>query len=76
LLPGSTGIQVMSYLGYKLIGKPNIKGPLMSGIAVVAFLVGAFLPVSTALIVVAAGLLGILLFSTSVTKPQTEGGRR
>jgi chromate transporter len=134
LLPGSTGIQVMSYLGYKLggwhgsamataafilpsallmlllaaayvaatalpatgpavngltaavvgvllattyrLGKSNNKEPLMWGIAIVAFSVGAFLRVSAALIVVAAGLLGILLFSAPAAKPQAKGGSR
>lgn len=119
LLPGSTVVQVVSYLGYKLGGwpgsalatvafvlpsalamvalaalyvaataLPNIapavngltaavvgillattyrlskatsKEPIPLTIALVAFLVGAFLDVSAALIVVAAGLLGILL---------------
>ncbi|MGH8065681.1 MAG: chromate transporter [Candidatus Entotheonellia bacterium] len=134
LLPGSTGIQVVSYLGYKLggwpgsamataafilpsalimlllaaayvavtvlpaigpavngltaavvgvllattyrLGKSNITAPSMLGIAVVAFLAGAFLRVSAALIVVAAGLLGILLLSASAAKPRAKGGSR
>ncbi len=45
------------------LGKPNIKEPLTWGIALVAFAVGAFLGVSAALIVVAAGLLGMILLS-------------
>lgn len=123
LLPGSTGVQVVSYLGYRLggwpgsalataafvlpsalvmlvlaalyvaaavlpalgpaingltaavvgillattyrLGKANIKAPLTMGLAVAAFMVGAFLGVNAALIVVAAGLLGILLLSTA-----------
>ena len=134
LLPGSTGIQVVSYLGYKLggwpgsamataafilpsalimlllaaayvavtalpaigpavngltaavvgvllattyrLGKSNITAPLMLGIAVVAFLAGVFLRVSAALIVVAAGLLGILLFSAPAARPRANGGSR
>jgi len=45
------------------LGKPNIKEPLTWGIALVAFAVGAFLGISAALIVVAAGLLGMILLS-------------
>jgi chromate transporter len=45
------------------LGKPNIKAPLTWGIALVAFGVGVFLGVSAALIVVAAGLLGVVLLS-------------
>ena len=47
------------------LGKPNIKEPLTWGIALVAFAVGAFLGISAALIVVAAGLLGMILLSPS-----------
>ena len=125
LLPGSTGPQAISYLGFKLggwsgsalataaflfpsallmvllaaaygattalpaigppvhgltaavvglllattyrLGQANIKEPLTWGIALVAFAVGAVLGISAALIVVAAGLLGILLLSPSRT---------
>jgi chromate transporter len=129
LLPGSTGPQVVSYLGYKLggwsgsavamaafifpsallmvllagayvattalpaispivngltagvvgillatiyqLGKPNIKEPLMWGITLVAFAVVAFLGISAALIVVAAGPLGmILLLPSSAAQDQ------
>ena len=49
------------------LGKPNIKEPLTWGIALVAFTVGAFLGISAALIVVAAGLLGMILLSPSST---------
>jgi chromate transporter len=121
LLPGSTGPQAISYLGYKLggwpgsalstaaflfpsvllmvllaaayvattalpaigptvngltagvvgillattyrLGQSNIKEPLTWGIALVAFGVGAFLSLSAAVIVVAAGLLGMILLS-------------
>jgi len=131
LLPGSTGPQAISYLGYKLggwsgsalataaflfpsallmvllagayvattalpaigpsvngltagvvgillattyrLGKPNIKEPLTWGIAVVAFAVGALLDISAALIVVAAGLLGMILLSPpGATQDQTH----
>jgi chromate transporter len=123
LLPGSTVVQVIAYLGYKLggwpgsalataafvlpsalamlvlaalyvavtglpaigpavngltaavvgvllattyrLGKANIKEPLTLGIAVAACVSGVFLGVNAALIVVAAGLLGIPLFSTT-----------
>lgn len=135
LLPGSTGPQAISYLGYKLggwsgsalataaflfpsallmvllaaaygatsalpamgspvngltsavvgillattyrLGQANIKEPLTWGIALVAFAVGAVLDISAALIVVAAGLLGILLLSPSraVQDQQRKEGR-
>jgi chromate transporter len=45
------------------LGKPNVKELLTWGIALVAFAVGAFLGISAALIVVAAGLLGMILLS-------------
>jgi chromate transporter len=121
LLPGSTGPQAVSYLGYKLggwcgsalataaylfpsvllmvllagayvattalpaigptvngltagvvgillattyrLGKPNLKEPLTWGIALVSFAGGAFVGISAAFIVAAAGLLGMLLLS-------------
>jgi chromate transporter len=47
------------------LGKPNIKEPLTWGIALAAFAVGAFLGISAALIVMAAGLLGMILLSPS-----------
>jgi chromate transporter len=47
------------------LGKPNIKEPLTWGIALVAFSVGAVFGISAALIVAAAGLLGMLLLSPS-----------
>jgi chromate transporter len=134
LLPGSTGPQAISYLGYKLggwfgsalataaflfpsvllmvllagayvastalpaigptvngltagvvgillattyrLGKPNIKDRLTWGIALVSFAVGAFVGLSAALIVVAAGLLGTLLLSppsAAQDQPRKEG---
>jgi chromate transporter len=45
------------------LGKPNIKEPLTWGIALVAFAAGALLGISAVLIVVAAGLLGMILLS-------------
>jgi chromate transporter len=55
------------------LGKPNIKEPLTWGIALVAFAVGAFLGISAALIVVAAGLLGMILLSpSSAAQDQTR----
>ncbi len=45
------------------LGKPNIKEPLTWGIAAAAFAAGAFLGISAALIVCAAGLLGMLLLA-------------
>jgi len=50
------------------LGKKNITGGVGIAIAVVAFAAGAFLTINAALIVVAAGLLGISLFS------QAKGG--
>src|SRR5512132_2126179 len=47
------------------LGKPNIKEPLTWGIALLAFAVGAFVGISAALIVVAAGLLGMILLCPS-----------
>jgi chromate transporter len=47
------------------LGRPNIKEPLTWGIALLAFAVGAFVGISAALIVVAAGLLGMILISPS-----------
>jgi chromate transporter len=121
LLPGSTGPQVVAYLGYRLggwsgsalataaflcpsallmvllavaygattalpamgpmvngltavvvglllattyrLGTPTLQGPLTWGIALAAFVMGAFLAISAALVLVAAGLLGTLLLS-------------
>jgi chromate transporter len=55
------------------LGKPNVKEPLTWGIALVAFAVGAFLGISAALIVVAAGLLGMILLSPpSAAQDQTH----
>jgi chromate transporter len=45
------------------LGKLTLKDPLTWGIALAAFAVGAFLAISAALILVAAGLLGTLLLS-------------
>ena len=128
LLPGSTVVQVMSYLGYKLggwpgsalataafvlpsalamlvlaalyvaatavpalapaingltaavvgvllattyrLGKANIKELSTLGIAVAACVVGAWLGLNAALIVVAAGVLGILLFAPAPAPEQ------
>jgi chromate transporter len=55
------------------LGKPNIKEPLTWGIALVAFAVGAFLGISAALIVVAAGLLGMVLLVPPGAAPNQEG---
>src|ERR671922_260899 len=45
------------------LGKANIKEPSTLGIAVAACVVGVWLGLNAALIVVAAGVLGILLFA-------------
>jgi chromate transporter len=60
LTAGVVGILLATI--YRL-GRPNIKEPLTWGIALVAFAVVAFLGISAALIVVAAGLLGMILLS-------------
>ena len=52
------------------LGKANIKGPVALGMAVAACGVGVWLGVNAALIVVAAGVLGILLFATEPTTAQ------
>jgi chromate transporter len=59
------------------LGKPNIKEPLTWGIALAAFAVGAFVGISAALIVVAAGLLGMILLSpsTAAKDQQRQEGR-
>jgi chromate transporter len=54
------------------LGKPNIKDRLTWGIALLAFAAGAFVGISAALIVVAAGLLGMILFSPSVAAQDQE----
>jgi chromate transporter len=51
------------------LGKPNIQEPLTWGIALVAFAVGAFLGISAALIVVVAGLLGMVLLAPPGAAP-------
>jgi chromate transporter len=60
LTAGVVGILLATI--YRL-GKPNIKDRLTWGIALVAFAVVAFLGISATLIVVAAGLLGMILLS-------------
>ena len=124
LLPGSTVVQIVAYLGYRLggwpasalattmfvlpaaalmlalaagygtvaalpalaptltgltaavvgmliatiyrLGKKNIDGPVALALAVAAFVVGVALNLNAALIVIAAGLLGVLLFTPRV----------
>lgn len=55
------------------LGKSNIKEPLSAAIAVVAFIVGVFVDVSAALIVIVAGLIGIPVFSRVATE---QAGRK
>jgi chromate transporter len=55
------------------LGQSNIKEPLTWGIALVAFAVGAFLGLSAALIVVAAGLLGMILLSPPSAAQDQKG---
>jgi chromate transporter len=70
LTAGVVGILLATI--YRL-GKPNIKEPLTWGIALVAFAVVAFLGISAALIVVAAGLLGMIVLSPpSAAQDQTR----
>jgi chromate transporter len=135
LLPGSTVVQVISYLGYTLggwpgsalatlafvlpsallmlllaaayvtatvlpalgpavnglsaavvgmllattyrLGKANVTTPLMGGIALAAFAAGAFLGINAAFIVVAAGLVGLGLFSVpGAAQPSQQEGTR
>jgi chromate transport protein ChrA len=59
------------------LGKPNIKERLTWGIALVAFAMGAFLGISAALIVVAAGLLEMILLSppAAAAHEPGKGGR-
>jgi chromate transport protein ChrA len=70
LTAGIVGILLATI--YRL-GKPNIKEPLTWGIALVAFTVVAFLGVSAALIVVAAGLLGMILLSPADAAQDQKG---
>jgi chromate transport protein ChrA len=58
------------------LGQSNINQPLTWGIALLAFAIGAFLGISAALIVVAAGLLGTILLSppsAAQDQKRTEG---
>jgi chromate transporter len=59
------------------LGKPNIKDKLTWGIALLAFAVGAFAGISAALIVVAAGLLGMILLAPpgAPQDPKRQEGR-
>lgn len=70
LTAGIVGILLATI--YRL-GKPNIKEPLTWGIALVAFVVVAFLGVSAALIVVAAGLLGMILLASPSAAQDQKG---
>lgn len=67
------------------LGRANVEGPLTAGIALVAFAAGAFFGTNAALVVVAAGLLGVVLLSapppgaapeTLGDDAQKEGGSR
>jgi chromate transporter len=71
LTAGVVGILLATI--YRL-GKPNITEPLTWGIALGAFAAGAFLGVSAAAIVVAAGFLGIILL-TPPGAPQPQTGK-
>jgi chromate transporter len=74
LTAGVVGILLATI--YRL-GKPNIKEPLTWGIALVAFAVVAFLGISAALIVVAAGFIGMIVLSppSAVQDRKREEGR-
>ncbi|HSF32252.1 MAG TPA: chromate transporter [Candidatus Tectomicrobia bacterium] len=54
------------------LGKSNIRNRLTWGIALMSFAVGAFVAISAALIVVAAGLLGMILLSPPSTTQDRE----
>ncbi|MCL4371356.1 MAG: chromate transporter [Chloroflexi bacterium] len=59
------------------LGRSNVKEPLTLGIALVAFAAGTLLDLNAALIVVAAGLIGVPLLSKPVAnKERTRGGAR
>ncbi len=133
LLPGSTVVQVIAYLGYKLggwpasalataafifpsalmmlllvagyvaaaalpifgpavngltaavvgillantyrLGRSNIKEPLTLGLGVTAFLAGVFLGLNAAVIVVAAGVIGIFMLSGAAQEQKKEKGQ-
>jgi chromate transporter len=67
--PAITGLMaavvgVLLATTYRL-GKANIKDPSTLGIAVAACVVGVWLSLNAALIVVAAGVLGLLLFAVA-----------
>jgi chromate transporter len=71
----ATVVGVLLATTYRL-GTANIQGPVAAGIAVTACVVGAWLGVNAALIVVAAGVLGIVLWARGPTPTQRakEGG--
>jgi chromate transporter len=59
------------------LGKANVTTPLLGGIALAAFGAGAWFGINAAFIVVAAGLVGIGLFSVpSAAQPSQQEGRR
>ena len=47
------------------LGRSNVKEPLTLAIALGAFVAGAFFDLNAALVVVAAGLIGIMLLSAA-----------
>jgi chromate transporter len=57
------------------LGKSNIKEPLTVVLALAAFVAGAFLRIHAALLVIGAGLIGILVLPilTPAPKPHKEG---
>ncbi len=69
LTAGAVGILLATT--YRL-GKSNIRNRLTWGIALMSFAVGAFVAISAALIVVAAGLLGKILLSPPSTAQDRE----
>ena len=133
LLPGSTVVQVVAYLGYKIggwtgsaiatiafvlpaaiamialaavyvaatalpnieptmngltaavvgillattyrLGKSNFRDPVMLAITLVAFGIGVFLDINAALIVVGAGLIGILFLSTPANSEKQSSSK-
>ena len=57
------------------LGKSNFRNPLMLAITLAAFGAGVFLDINMALIVMAAGLMGILLLSSPANSEKQSSGK-
>jgi chromate transport protein ChrA len=66
-------VGILLATAYRL-GKSSIKEPLAMAIALVAFLTGPFVDISAALIVLAAGLIGIAPLRASPPQKQSRKG--